>query len=119
MGHHVLHGHTRFATLHGFKPCIPVQVFLTASATLREQVALSFRKLQTASLGPEAAAATAAAVAAAELHTFKSVPPVVFPLFLTTKQYLHMLDGTLADPFFPRYILTGVKFLVFIDVMQD
>lgn len=92
---------------HNKHHCIPVQVFLTASATLREQVALSFRKLQTASLGPEAAAATAAAVAAAELHTFKSVPPAVFPLFLTTKQYLHMLDGTLADPFFPRYVLAA------------
>ncbi len=79
-----------------------VQVFLTASATLREQVALPFPKLQTASLGPEAAAATAAAAAAAELHTFNAVPPVAFPLFLTTKQYLHMLDGTLKDPFFPR-----------------
>jgi hypothetical protein len=95
----------RTGTRQDFKcPCTPAQVFLTASATLREQVALSFRKLQTASLGPEAAAATAAAVAAAELHTFKSVPPAVFPLFLTTKQYLHMLDGTLADPFFPRYV---------------
>ena len=100
------------AIQHDLKhPCIPVQVFLTASATLREQVALSFRKLQTASLGPEAAAATAAAVAAAELHTFKSVPPAVFPLFLTTKQYLHMLDGTLADPFFPRYVLAIVLYV--------
>ena len=91
--------------------CCAAQVFLTASATLREQVALSFRKLQTASLGPEAAAATATAVAAAELHTFKSVPPAVFPLFLTTKQYLHMLDGTLADPFFPRYVPAAEQIL--------
>lgn len=69
---------------------------------------MSFRKLQTASLGSEAAAATAAA-AAVELHTFRDVPAAAFPLFLTTKKYLHMLDGTLADPFFPRCVRSCSK----------
>ncbi len=82
---------------------LPLQVFLTASATLREQVAMSFRRLQAAA--PNAPPAGAAEAAAAELHTFASVPGIAFPLFLSTKKYLHMLDGTLPNPFFPRCVL--------------
>ncbi len=81
---------------------LPLQVFLTASATLREQVAMSFRRLQAAA--PNAPPAGAAEAAAAELHTFASVPGIAFPLFLSTKKYLHMLDGTLPNPFFPRCV---------------
>jgi len=81
---------------------LPLQVFLTASATLREQVAMSFRRLQAAA--PNAPPAGAAEAAAAELHTFARVPGAAFPLFLSTKKYLHMLDGTLPNPFFPRCV---------------
>ncbi|KAK9819698.1 hypothetical protein WJX72_001361 [[Myrmecia] bisecta] len=60
------------------------QVFLTASATLREQVAKAFRKLQCATLGPQAAS-LADAAAQRELHTLANVPTEAFLLFLTTK----------------------------------
>ena len=80
-----------------------MQVFLTASATLREQVALSFRKLQAACLDAEGAARiAAAAAAAADMHMLQNEPAAAFPLFLSTKKYLQLLDGTLAAPFFPR-----------------
>jgi hypothetical protein len=35
-------------------------------------------------------------------HTFSAVPEDMFPLFLTQGEYLKMLDGTLASPFWPR-----------------
>lgn len=40
--------------------------------------------------------------AARTYPTLRDVPPAAFPLFLTSKAYLHMLDGTTAQPFFPR-----------------
>jgi len=35
-------------------------------------------------------------------HTLQEVPQGLFPLFLTQSEFLKMLDGTLAEPFFPR-----------------
>lgn len=81
-----------------------LQVFLTASATLREQVAASFRKLQTAAIGAVEARRLAEVAASTELHTLLDVPPECFPLFLSTRLWLHLLDGTLLDPFFPRCV---------------
>lgn len=81
------------------------QVFLTASATLREQVASSFRKLQTAAIGAVEARRLAEVATSTELHTLSNVPPECFPLFLSTRRWLHLLDGTLEDPFFPRFVL--------------
>jgi superfamily I DNA/RNA helicase len=34
--------------------------------------------------------------------TFSHVPAEMFPLFLTQSEFLKMLDGTLAEPFWPR-----------------
>ena len=41
-------------------------------------------------------------VAAWPLHTLHEVPDEAFPLFVTSKQWLRLLDGTVARPFFPR-----------------
>jgi hypothetical protein len=35
-------------------------------------------------------------------HTLRDVPEGMFPLFLTQGEFLKMLDGTLAKPFWPR-----------------
>jgi hypothetical protein len=51
---------------------------------------------------PDRQAAYAAA-AAQQYHTFRGVPEEAWPIFLSAKQYLHMLDGTLRKPFFRRH----------------
>ncbi|KAG2432292.1 hypothetical protein HYH02_013015 [Chlamydomonas schloesseri] len=79
----------------------PHAVFVTASATLREQVARAFRKLQRAALRDHEWERASAAFSAT-YHTFKDVPPEAFPLFLSSRTYLRMLDGTTERPFFPR-----------------
>ena len=61
-----------------------VQVFITASATLRLQVAKAFRKLQAAVIGLEQTAEMEQA-AEQEVHTFVNVPVQRFPLFLSTR----------------------------------
>ncbi|GLI67623.1 hypothetical protein VaNZ11_011870, partial [Volvox africanus] len=76
-------------------------VFVTASATLCERVALAFRRLQSAVL-PPADFARVMAMASATYHTFRDVPSEAFPLFLSSRAYLRMLDGTTDRPFFPR-----------------
>jgi hypothetical protein len=58
---------------------------------LFRQVARSFGKLRAAAV-PEAAEAIAEA-AARKLHTLKAVPAEAFPLFLSSRQFLRMLDG--------------------------
>ncbi|EFN58513.1 hypothetical protein CHLNCDRAFT_140575 [Chlorella variabilis] len=79
------------------------QVFVTVSATLKEQVAKAFVRLRSGlpAVTPDRAAAYAAA-AARPYHSFKGLPEEAWPLFLSAKQYLHMLDGTLRQPFFKR-----------------
>lgn len=37
-----------------------------------------------------------------EYPILRDIQEDAFPLFLTTRQYLRMLDGTLSEPFFPR-----------------
>jgi hypothetical protein len=77
-------------------------VFVTASATLKEQVAKTFRKLQAAAVtNPEDAAAIAAATATDPV-TLRGLPPAAFPLFTTTRQWLQLLDASCAEPFFAR-----------------
>ncbi|KAL4858033.1 TPR and ankyrin repeat-containing protein 1 [Chlorella vulgaris] len=68
------------------------------------QVAKAFVRLRNGlpAVTPDRAAAYAAA-AARPYHSFRDVPEAAWPLFLSGKQYLHMLDGTLAKPFFKRY----------------
>ena len=79
---------------------------MTASATLREQVALAFRRLQASVMGPAAAAQAAAAAAQADIFTLRTVPPEAFPLFLSASRWLKLLDGTLAEPhFFERCVV--------------
>ncbi|KAK9827525.1 hypothetical protein WJX74_008224 [Apatococcus lobatus] len=78
------------------------QVFITASATLRLQVAKAFRKLQAAVIGLEQAAELEKA-AEQEIHTLSDVPTRLFPLFLSTRAYLWALDATLPEPFLARH----------------
>jgi hypothetical protein len=78
-----------------------LQVFVTASPALRAQVAAAFQRLQSAVLSP-AEAAVAAAAAAVDYHTFACIPDEAFPLFLSNKQYLRLLDGTVGQPFFKQ-----------------
>jgi len=77
------------------------QVFVTASATLKEQVSRTFRKLQAAVLS-EKDLQELTKLVQSDYHVLRDIPENVFPLFLTTRQYLRMLDGTLSKPFFPR-----------------
>lgn len=78
-------------------------MFLTASATLREQVSSSFRKLQTAAVGAAEARRLGEISASADLHTLKDVSAEAFPLFLSTRRWLHLLDGTVGGrAFFER-----------------
>ncbi|KAI3424745.1 hypothetical protein D9Q98_008134 [Chlorella vulgaris] len=66
------------------------------------QVARSFSKLRVAAV-PELADVFAEA-AAKELHSLhaEAVPAEAFPLFLSSRQFLRLLDGTIEQPFFPR-----------------
>lgn len=89
----------RHHTNPALDPCHAV--FVTASATLREQVARAFRRLQSAVLPAEEWEAVSAA-AAAQYHTMRDVPDAAFPLFLSSRNFLRMLDGCLQSPFFPR-----------------
>ncbi|CAD7695958.1 unnamed protein product [Ostreobium quekettii] len=78
------------------------QIFVTASATLKDQVSRTFRKLQGAVLSAEEVR-DLAELANGEYPTLSEIPSAAFPLFLTTRQHLQMLDGTLREPFFPRH----------------
>ncbi|GMH41224.1 hypothetical protein BSKO_09134 [Bryopsis sp. KO-2023] len=79
------------------------QVFLTASATLKEQVEKTFRKLQAAVLSKDQLQHVIdLGKNVYPFRPFRDIPSEAFPLFLTTRQFLRMLDGTLQEPFFPR-----------------
>jgi hypothetical protein len=58
-------------------------------------VVKQFRKLQKAVVG-EAEWPGLLAAATASYPTFRGIPPSAFPLFLTSKAFLRMLDGTLG-----------------------
>eukprot|EP00887_Chlorella_sp_A99_P003743 scaffold7.g3743.t1 len=77
----------------------PTHVFITASATLKEQVQKAFARLRAAVPG---AAARAAAGGGRALHSYRGVPEDAWPLFLTSRQHLQMLYATLDEPFFHR-----------------
>lgn len=77
------------------------QIFVTASGTLRREVARSFAKMRRAVVDPDKADELEA-LAERSFVTLKDVPAEAFPLFLSQKTYLEALDGTLAIPFFPR-----------------
>ncbi|KIZ02024.1 hypothetical protein MNEG_5936 [Monoraphidium neglectum] len=76
------------------------QVFITASATLKEQVSRTFRKLQAAAIADPADARAVAAAAARDYPSLRDVPSAAFPLFVTTAQWLRMLDASCDVPFF-------------------
>ena len=79
-----------------------MQVFLTASATLRQQVAKAFRKLQANVLCDPEESQRLEELSRAEYHSLAGIPSDAFPLFWTTRQFLRALDATLPQPFFPR-----------------
>ncbi|KAJ1485002.1 hypothetical protein T484DRAFT_1795187, partial [Baffinella frigidus] len=67
------------------------QVFVTANAVLRD------RALKGGWRG-----SGGAPIEEEYPHTLKDVPEEMFPLFLTQSEWLRLLDGTLAAPFFAR-----------------
>ena len=73
-------------------------VFITASATLRSQVAASFRRLRAATFSVADAAAVAEAEAVPLTHLL-AVPDWRWPLFLTSAEYLKLVDASLPAPF--------------------
>ena len=73
-------------------------VFITASATLRTQVAASFRRLRAATFSVADAAAVAEAEAVPLTHLL-AVPDWRWPLFLTSAEYLKLVDASLPAPF--------------------
>lgn len=73
-------------------------VFVTASPTLKEQVQAAFSKYQMAVLSPSEQAQVIAA-RSRQYHSFRDVPQEAFPLFLSGKQWLAMLDATVPDQF--------------------
>lgn len=68
----------------GLSPEPSHTIFVTASATLRDQVMRAFRRLQAAVLSAEEAARRQG-VASAAYHTFRAIPSDAFPLFLLAK----------------------------------
>eukprot|EP00955_Chlamydomonas_euryale_P044350 352864-Chlamydomonas_euryale.AAC.8 len=52
---------------------------------------------------PEAEFNRVVAAGEASYPTLRDVPREAFPLFLSSRTWLHMLDGTLQAPFFPRH----------------
>ncbi|KAL6749214.1 P-loop containing nucleoside triphosphate hydrolase protein [Haematococcus lacustris] len=77
-------------------------IFVTRSRTLKEQVRKAFRRMQLAVLQPWDMLAVEAS-AEGVYHSMQQVPTAAFPLFLISREYLNMLDGTLAEPFQPRH----------------
>ena len=73
-------------------------IFITASATLRTQVAASFRRLRAATFSDSDANAVAEAEAVPLAHLL-AVPDWRWPLFLTATEYLKLLDASLPGPF--------------------
>ena len=79
------------------------QIFITASGTLRREVARSFAKMRRAVVPPEVAdELDALSEQSWAVLTLKDIPSEAFPLFLSQKNYLEALDGSLSEPFFPR-----------------
>ena len=71
------------------------QVFVTANRVLRDQVRKSFQGMKHGFTGVQEGVSEYP-------HTLRDVPEGMFPLFLTQGEFLKMLDGTLAKPFWPR-----------------
>jgi ankyrin repeat protein len=71
------------------------QVFVTANRVLRDQVRKSFQGMKHGFKGVQEEVSEYP-------HTLRDVPEGMFPLFLTQGEFLKMLDGTLAKPFWPR-----------------
>jgi hypothetical protein len=74
-------------------------LFVTASATLRQQVQASFRRLRAATYADRGEEAAVAAAEEAPLTSLLAVSPHRWPLFLTSGEYLGLLDKTLPEPF--------------------
>jgi hypothetical protein len=71
------------------------QVFVTANRVLLDQVRKSFQGMKHGFKGVQEEVSEYP-------HTLRDVPEGMFPLFLTQGEFLKMLDGTLAKPFWPR-----------------
>ena len=84
------------------KPSLCIQIFVTSSEALRDQAQQTFYHLLAAVIGPEAAQEKEGRASAIYM-SFRDVPEDVYVLFLTRRQELVMLDGSLPSPFFPRY----------------
>jgi hypothetical protein len=76
------------------KPAAPLPL------THPRQVSRTFRKLQAAAVASADDAAAIAAAAAVERTSLRDVPPAAFPLFVTSQQWLRMLDASCDERFF-------------------
>ncbi len=66
-------------------------IFVTASATLKESVKRAFRKMQMAAMSADEFREVEKA-SRVNHNSFKDLPAEAFPLFLTARQYLEMLE---------------------------
>ena len=64
------------------------------------QVSKTFRKLQAAAITDAADARAVAAAAGRDYPSLRAVPSAAFPLFVTTAQWLRLLDASCDVPFF-------------------
>jgi hypothetical protein len=63
----------------------------TLSILVSVQVRKAFRRMQAAAMPPDEFR-LAQAAGRATYHSLAAVPPEAFPLFLSSKKYLHMLE---------------------------
>jgi hypothetical protein len=69
-----------------------------AISSLQTQVLLSLHLLQMAVLTPSEQAKVIAA-RSRQYHSFQDIPDEAFPMFLSSKQWLAMLDVSVPEPF--------------------
>lgn len=101
--------------------CHAVTVALSLALVLGQGVQRSFPprfiracvRLQLAALG-EAEGSVLAAAGSVDYSTMLDVPPEAFPLFISARKFLSMLDGSLPEPYLPRCVTVwrSIEFLI-------
>lgn len=83
------------------------QLFLTANSVLRSEVRHFFNNLRRSDASVHRNEERQSALECGlDFPSLKNVPSNRFPLFVTTREFLVLLDGTLANPFFARKSLS-------------
>ena len=78
-----------------------MQVFVTSNVALRDEARRLFYHMLAAVDGPEAAQEQETR-SSKPYMSFQDVPEDAWALFVTRREFLVMLDGSLPCPFFPR-----------------